>query len=360
MFPLERFASVLFLSLLALPCYPADAIFGRRVYAPEGRTYQQIWTLDTRTRQIAPLTKTPRRHAQPVFASGGARIWFLSGAFGNEANTELWSFDPRSRTEKLAAQFSGRIARLLGGTADRVFFTAYETDELALYRWDGRLTKLARMPGASPDAAALSPDARSLAVQTGDVPEILMMEASGAQGRKTPNCAEPVWSPDGKKLACASGSTIRIVNLATGVEAAHVEFTPRTTPPTVADYSPDGTRLLVKTVGANHSSTYPQSDFWILEIAAGKWTFVGPGQAGLFEANGTVILVTPRELAHIGKRQDWVAQLLLVDPATHAQTPIGAGAAASADPARAPQTPAAVAHPKPAPARPKSAPKTKR
>jgi len=334
---LKRFCPLVFVALLASPCYPADVIFGRRVYAAAGRSYEQIWTLDTGSRRIAPLSSAPRRHAAPACSPDGARIWFLSGAFGDESNTELWWFDPRTRTDTMAVRVPGNIANLIGGDRSRAFFTA----DGALYRWDGRLTKLG--PAL---AAALAPDARSLAVETGAEGSVTMMEPGGARGRTQEKCSGPVWSPDGRRLACVAGQTVRILNLTTGVLAAHAEFTERTTPPFVADFAGDGARLLVGTVGANHSSTSLQSDFWVLEMATGKWTFVGPGQSAVFAPGntGAVLLATPRELRPAAKVQEWVSQLLLVDPATHAQAPVAAGASANGEPCRC-----SVAAPAPAP-----------
>ncbi len=328
----KRFWSILFLAACAMPHCSGDVVFGRRVYATQGRTFQQIWSLDTRTRHIAPLTASARRHAQPVCTPDGKRIWFLSGAFGNDANSELWSFDRAAKTEKLALQFSGRIERLLGGGGNRAFFIGYEADQPGLYRWDGRLVKLSKLGGPAVDAVSLSPDASSLAVQTGDPETITMMSAAGVQGSKLERCAAPVWSHDGRRLACVTGNVVRIVDLTTGVELKRAEFLQRSTPPAVAGFSPDATRLLVKTVGANENSTNPQSDYWIFEIAAGKWTFAGPGQSALLVSANTVLLVTPRELTGVGKVRDWISQILAVDPATHAQTPVTTGASSNAEP----------------------------
>ena len=319
------------------PCYPADAVFGRRVYAAQGRSYEQIWTLDTASRRMAPLTDSARRHATPTCSADGTRIWFLSGPFGEDDN-ELWWFDPRTRAETMAVKFTGTVASLLGGDRDRAFFTAYEGSSLALYRWDGHLTKIAswadRPWHGAP--AALAPDARSVAAEAGAAGSTTMLEPDGTAGRTIEKCAGPVWSPDGRRLACVAGQTVRIVNLTTGVEAAHFEFEQRQTPPFAKDFSPDGTRLLVGTLGASHTSTSPQSDYWVLEIASGRWSAVGPGQSAVFAPGkaGTVLLVTPRELAPVGKVQEWVSQLLLVDPATHAQTPLAAGQAANQEPCR--------------------------
>ena len=335
---LKHLWPLVFVALLAPPCYPADVVFGRRVYAAAGRSYEQIWTLDTGSRQIAPLSRAPRRHAAPACSPDGARIWFLSGTFGDENNSELWWFDPRTRTETMAVRVDGSIANLIGGDKSRAFFT----DGGALYRWDGRLTKL----GAA-TAAALAPDGHSLAVEVGEPGSVTMMEPGGARGRTQEKCSGPVWSPDGRRLACVAGQTVRILNLTTGVLAAHAEFAERTTPPFVADFAGDGTHLLVGTVGANHSTTSPQSDFWVLEISTGKWTFVGPGQSAVFapgKAPATVLLASPRELRPAAKVQEWVSELLLVDTATHAQIPVAAGASANGEPCRC-----AVAAPAPAP-----------
>ncbi len=337
---LKRYCAFVFLALLTTPCYPADVLFGRRVYAAAGRSYEQIWALDTSSRQITQLSHSQRRHAAPACSPDGTRIWFLSGAFGDENNTELWWFDPRTHAETMAVRAAGNIVSLLGGTANRAFLTAFEGGALGLYRWDGRLTKLAAVT-----AAALAPDARSLAVETGDNGSITMMEPGGARGRTQEKCSGPVWSPDVRRLACVAGQTVRVLNLTTGVEVAHAEFTQRPTQPAVADFSADGTRLLVGTIGANQSSTSPQLDFWVLEIASGKWSFVGPGQAAVFapgKAAGGILLATPRELRAVGKVQEWISQLLLVDPATHAQTPLAAGPAANGEPCRCAVTVSAV------------------
>jgi dipeptidyl aminopeptidase/acylaminoacyl peptidase len=328
---LKRLWLFVFVALLATPCYPADVVFGRRVYAAAGRSYEQLWTLDTASRQVVPLSRTPRRHAAPACSPDGRRIWFLSGAFGDETNTELWWFDPRTHGEALAVRFGVSIFgidSLLGGDEGRAFFTGYEGHALGLYRWDGHLTKL-----ASADRAALAPDARSLAVemQTGSV---TMMEPGGARGRTLEKCSGPLWSPDGRRLACVAGQTVRVLNLTTGVETAHAEFAQRPTAPFVADFAPDGAHLMVGTLGANHTSTFPQLDFWVLEIATGKWTFVGPGQSAIFAPCGSVLLVPPRELQPKGKVHEWMSQLLLVDPATHAQAPVAAGMASDVEPCR--------------------------
>ena len=306
-------------------------MFGRRVYATSGHSYQQIWTLDSRARKIAPLTNSERRHGQPVCSPDGKRIWFLSGPFGNIDDSELWWFDSQSRTETMAAKLNLRPILLLGGTEKGAFFTALEGDKPGLYRWDGQLTKISPLADTL-GSVALSPDARVLAVQTGKA-AVTMFDASGAQGRKLDNCTDPMWSADARKLACIAGSRIRVVDAVSGVESTHAEFTLRPTSPYLEDFSRDGKRLLIGTIGANHTSSNPQLDFWTLEIATAKWEFVGPGQAAIF-ATGGVILVTPRDLAPAGKVHEWVSQILLADPATHAQTPVAAGTASNVEPCR--------------------------
>ena len=331
--------SLFLLSILpALPAQSTDVVFGRRVYAVHGRSFQQIWTLDSRARKIAPLTNSERRHDQPVCSADAKRIWFLSGPFGNIDYSELWWFDPHARTETLAAKLSVRPILLLGGTEKSAFFTALEGDKPGLYRWDGRLTKISPLEDTL-GSVALSPDARTLAVQAGKAASVTIFEASGAQGRKLDNCTDPMWSADGRKLACIVGSRIRVVDAVSGVESAHAEFKLRSTPPYLGDFSPDGKRLLIGTIGANHTSSNPQMDYWTLGIVTGKWEFVGPGQAAIFAAGG-VILATPRDLAPVGKVHEWVSQILLVDTATHAQTPVAAGTAANVEPCRCrPSTP---------------------
>jgi Tol biopolymer transport system component len=319
--------------LFALPIR-ADVLFTRRVYATEGRTYQQIWGVDSAARHITQLTKSERRHVAPVCSPAGDRIWFLSGAFKEDQNTELWSYDPQAHSEKFAAGFHGAILHLLGGTDERAFFVASTGDSASLYRWDGELKEISPVAPDSVAPAALSPDGRTLAVQTGPGQTVTMMDAAGTAGRVLENCAAPVWSADSRRLACVSGQTIRVIDLATGIDSAHTDFTLRPTPPTVVDVSRDGTRLLVRTVGASTNSTSPQSDYWTWEIRGSRWTFVGPGQGAAFGAGGAVVLATPRELRSAAGVREWVSQLLLIDPASHAQTPVAAGASYNVDPRR--------------------------
>src|SRR5271169_610663 len=211
-----KILTLFFLStLLIAPGQCADVIFSRRVYAPRGRTYQQIWTLDTRTKQIAQLTKTERRHNLPVCTPDGKRIWFVSGTFGNLDDNELWWLDRGTHAETLATRFKGGIIGVLGGAGTRVFFTAYEENKPGLYRWDGKLARVSPIDDG-PGAAALSPDARTLAVQTGKAESVTMMDASGAAGRKLDRCASPVWSRDARKLACVAGTRIRVLDLTSG------------------------------------------------------------------------------------------------------------------------------------------------
>jgi hypothetical protein len=327
----KHFLPLVFLAAASLPASSANVVFGRRVYAKTGRTYQQIWSLDTATRKIAPLTSSERRHVQPACSPDGKRIWFLSGPFGDEQNRELRSFDPGTKAEKLALTFQSGISRLLGGTGTYAVFTAYDGQGTNLYSWNGALKNLGAIDASSDNPAALSSDARTLAVQTG--PEsVTMVDASGKKGRQVEHCAAPAWSPDGRTLACTEGHVIRLVNLTTGIEESRVEFLERSTPPSVAAISSGSKELLVKTVGASSNSTSPQSDYWTFDIAHAKWTFVGPGQSAIFAPQFGVLLITPRDLAAVGSRHDWVSQMLAVDPATHTQTPIAEGTASNVEP----------------------------
>ena len=326
---------LVFLAVAPLPASPANVVFGRRVYATSGRTYQQIWNLDTRSHKISRLTSSARRHVQPACSPDAKRIWFLSGPFGDEQSTELWWFDPRTKEEKLAITFKSGILRLLGGSEAQVFFTAYDAQQTNLYRWNGSLKKLSAIDASSDNPAALSPDARTLAVQTGP-DSVTMMDASGAKGRKVEHCVAPAWSPDARTLGCVTGHIVRLVNLTTGIEEAHAEFLERSTTPSVAAVSPGSKELLVKTIGASSNSTSPQLDYWTLDVARSKWTFIGPGQSALFAPAIGVLLVTPRALAPVGSRREWVSQILAVDPATHAQTPVTEGTANNVEPSLCP------------------------
>ena len=79
-----------------------------------------------------------------------------------------------------------------------------------------------------------------------------------------------------RTLGCVTGHIVRLVNLTTGIEEAHAEFLERSTTPSVAAVSPGSKELLVKTIGASSNSTSPQLDYWTLDVARSKWTFIGP------------------------------------------------------------------------------------
>jgi hypothetical protein len=205
---------------------PGQVVFSRRVYAPRGQTYQQIWNWNPADGSFRQLTRSNRNHYEPRCADR-LNIRFLSGSemYGYEG---LWNFNRQTGEErKVSAE------------------TAHPAAREKLPEW--------------------------------------------------PNAA----------------------------------FTVRSTPPAAIGWSPDRNWFLAGTLGVNHSSTNPQSDYFVLAGGGTEWFFIGSGNDAMWiPGRNQVLYSSPRDLVPLtpsSRLRVWSAHLMIFDPATRRQTAIPSG-----------------------------------
>jgi hypothetical protein len=94
--------------------------------------------------------------------------------------------------------------------------------------------------------------------------------------------------------------------------------------------SPDGTLVLVGSEAGSSSSHF--EDYWLFDRASKTWRYAGGGNEAKWSPDSSTILwLTPRELASIGRIHVWVAHLMLVDVRTLEQQPLTSGVSYESD-----------------------------
>src|SRR5207244_5162431 len=184
-------------------------VFSRRVYATQGKSFQQLWIWSADDGMLKPLTHTGRDHYRPSCSADGAQLFFESPEF--PAPRHRWRLDRTTGSEQPVDDFS-----------------------------------------SSADARVPLCDDRTLS-----------------------------RSPDGSRIACVAkgDEEIVIVDVRSLQEIERVPFRQRFSngepyPPWSLEstWSPDGHQLLVGTYGENGSSTSPQLDYFVLNLATQQWT----------------------------------------------------------------------------------------
>jgi Tol biopolymer transport system component len=336
--------------LLGAGSLDAQVIFSRRVYAEHGRTYQQIWERRASDGGLKALTHSPRNHFQPMSSRDGKRIYFLAGPDDSET-TGVWSFDRSTGLEREI--LAGRGYALAGVSGNGALLISTErgapSGERRVLRAGPKPVLLATACGA-----ALSPDGARMAFDTCTVDAEYTMHygkelfvtdtATGRSKLPIGDCHGPAWSPDGGRIACSEGQDLAILDVAARRELDRVRFRGHAMPPSAAfgesepeieGWSTDGKSLLVGTLGEETSSSAPQLDFFLLDLAAKTWTAAGSGNDAMWVPAGNAILfTTPRDLAPLGRtaKTVWVEHLALFDVATHQQTLLTSGATNNVDP----------------------------
>jgi hypothetical protein len=359
--------------MLLLPCLlQAQVIFSRRVYAEHGRSYQQLWSWNASGGGLKPLTRSPRDHSQPVCSRDGKRILFVSGATGvwsfdraTGAEREIWKTpgaislqligiarDGAPLVEKESAVQRTIISRLYKGGARPLEF-AGNSEESALSPDGLHLVRSAEStdPASEPAAAyvtdtatgrshvsigkcgdvAWSPDGKSIACSAGFVTDA----ATGKSRVAIARCEFPSWSPEGTRIACVSGDDIILIDAASKKETGRIQL-PEIPLPHHADglgWSPNGEELLLELYGKNANSTFPQSDYLVLDVAAKKWTGAGTGNHAIWLPGRDLIAYsTPRDLVPLGSLSVWSAQLAVFDLANGKQQVLTSGVADNENP----------------------------
>jgi len=299
-----------------LPLLSAEWIYSSRIYKEPGKSYQELYALRPGSRRVA-LTKTPRRHRDPVCA--GNAIYFLSGDWNEDwPNKEIWTFDHSTGVEKPLLQFKQAktmdeemkekrpaIETILGIVGGTPLFTVVEGETTFVCKYRGRFVKLA--PGAYP---ALSADGTRIAYNSGSELAVMNLE-----GKKLTNLGEgerPAWSPDGSKLAAVVKSAIRLIAARSGKDLDNVAFPTQPNAwnyPILLRWSPDGARILVGSEAG--SSTAHYADLWLLNLADKTWQYLKDGgNDARWSTDGKYIVYsTPRVLGQVAKRGVWVSHI---------------------------------------------------
>lgn len=303
-----------FLILAVVLLRPAEAgiVYTARTYRASGRSWRQVAAIDPATGRARGLTSSLRHHRHPVCSADGNTVWFLSSGKADEdwPDRQLWRLDRRTAAEKLLYSLPAAphlddywrsgfqsMQRVLGGAADQAVLLLLTSEPGgAIYRFDGRLQRLARACEAWP-----APDGSAIAYKVCQGAEVRVMDASGKTLASLGACGAAFWSVDGKQLACAGEGSLRIfeprgwrqvrtVPLA-GVPAGSLCFA----------WSPDGARLLCGAPGRESNSTVRYSDYGVLDARTGHYQALPEGGNQAFWADAShVVYATPRELSGTG------------------------------------------------------------
>jgi Tol biopolymer transport system component len=158
-------------------------------------------------------------------------------------------------------------------------------------------------------------------------------------------CDGPAWSRDGRRIACVAGQNIVVIDVASKREVEQVRFHGWPMPPgaarveslpEVVEWAPDGTALLVATLGKNSNSSQPQSDFFVLGLSAKTWTAAGSGNDASWAPDGkAIVFSTPQELGSLGTggHEVWTAHVAMFDLGARRQTLVTSGTANDIQPA---------------------------
>jgi Tol biopolymer transport system component len=257
-----------------------EVVFSRRVYAPRGQTYQQLWFWSAPDGHLTQLTQSAREHWNPTCSKDGSRIFFQSNDLPSGSD---WQLDRTTRREERADP----------ATRDR------ET------RSSSALNP--RVPICDADTQSLSPDRTMVACAVG-------------------------------------GHSVVIVDAATQEERARIPFRqlysngqPYPDWPLEVSWSRDARLLLVGTYGENSSSSSDFLDYFLLDLATRNWTRAMSGNDPVWlPDNRSIIYSTPRDLVPLtpssGQRV-WSSQLARYDLASHTESLLTSGVTNNAQPA---------------------------
>jgi len=255
-------------------------IFSHRVYAAQGRSYQQLWIWSADAGTLIQISHAERDHRNPTCDSDGRHILF--DGEDNELKTTRWRLD---RTTGAEEPIKAR----------------------------GITVNLAREATSS------------------SVP----MECDPGTARV---------SRDGLRVVCAvKGTDILIADVRTLHDIARVPFGqhystggPYARWPMQSLWSPDGRTLLVGNYGENGGSTTGELDYFLLDLTTTTWTRAFTAVDALWVTPTLIVYVTPRALSPLpsGRTHSvWTAHLAAFDTVAHRARPITYGLSNDLSPA---------------------------
>jgi Tol biopolymer transport system component len=313
----------------------AQVVLSRRVYAEHGRTWRQLWIASNGNTDFQQLTHSARDHAEPLCSRDHRLIYFISdrdgarsvNAYAGTRGRELWAFDIQTGQEHAVWQTSNDDGVLLNGTtADGGVLIRAGTELRCLLRHPWRIDKI----DPDYDAAAVSPDGRELAVrvagsldhegQSHDAKLFIVDAVSGQSRAQLGDYTEPAWAPDGAHIAAVTEEGLVIIDVAARKEVARVGWPKLDSPPQDLVWSPDEKYVLAGLNGEDGGAGDPQSDYFLLNIAAGTWTpALTARQVVWLPGGGTLLYLRPfatTPLAEGRKHEVWTSQLAVFDLAT--------------------------------------------
>lgn len=322
--------------LLATGWLDAQIVVSRRVYSEHGRTWRQLWMASSKSLDFRQLTHSTRDHVYPLCSRDGNLIYFVSdrdgarslNAYAGANDRELWALDPQTGQERLVWQTSDDLGlQPIGTSADGAVLIRVGT-ELRSLRHSWSIDNVVPTDNQPP---AVSPDGRALAIviagsfdkqgESHDAHLFIVDTATGQSRIQVGNYETPAWSPDGTRIAAIGNNGLAIIDVATHKEVARAAWPKPNAPPEDLVWSPDGKYVLAGLYGEDGGAGDPQSDYFLLNIAAGTWTPVLTArQVVWLQGGGTLLYLRPfatTPLTPGSTHTVWTAQLAVFDPATH-------------------------------------------
>ncbi len=216
--------------LLATGWLDAQIVVSRRVYSEHGRTWRQLWMASGESLGFKQLTHSVRDHVNPLCSRDGKLIYFVSdrdgagslNGYAGANDRELWALDRQTGQERPVWQTSDEDGLHLNGTtADGAVLIRVGTELRSLLRHRWSIDRV----DPSYNAAAVSPDGRSLAIriagsfdkqgQSHDANLFIVDTATGQSRIQVGNYGTPTWSPDGTRIAAVGDNGLAFIDVAT-------------------------------------------------------------------------------------------------------------------------------------------------
>lgn len=248
--------------LFAASAGAQQVIISRRVYATQGRSFQQLWVWSPTTGRLEPLTRSARDHARPTCSADGTQVFFASG--------------------------------------------------------DGRW-QLDRNTGVEQPVTATPP---TTTVVASEAPGFRVAACDDSTWSRSPDGSRLACAANGKDIVIVDLRTQQeIERVPFGQRYSNGEPYPAW--PLESTWSPDGAQLLVGTYGENGSSTSPTLDYFLLDLATHEWARAFTGNDAVWLPDGSaIVFTTPRDLVRLegSSKRVWAAQLAFYDAATRKET----------------------------------------